>query len=138
MAGEGVIARERMFELLLEADPSLVPIWAAFTREWEDARERPLYLALGEVARHLIRQLEAGETARFDAVFEVVERWHLRGDSYVREAATVGLLEDLQNLNLHDGTRPADFERWLRPESRRWWDKVDRFWSQGEPLRDSG
>ena len=30
---------------------------------------------------------------------EVIERWHLEGDDYVREAATVGLLEDLQNTN---------------------------------------
>lgn len=136
MAGEGLITRERMFEPLLAADPSLEPVLTAFVAEWREEREPPLYLALADVARHLVRQLQSGDTGRFDAVFEVIEQWHLHGDSYVREAASVGLLEDLQNLNLHDGTRAADFEPWLRPESRSWWGKVERFWSRGEILKD--
>jgi hypothetical protein len=136
MSGQSQITRESMFEPLLEADHSFAPIWRAFVEEWEDERELPLYLALASVACHLIEQLKAGETDKFHAVFDVVERWHLQGDAYVREAASVGLIEDLQNTNLRKGTTPTDFEPWLRPESKRWWDKVDKFWSQGEPLTD--
>lgn len=128
------LTRESMFKPLLEADPSFAPLWTAFVTEWEDEREQPLYLALTSLARHLIGRLKARDTDNFAAVFDVVEQWHLQGDAYVREAATVGLLEDLQNPSLHDGTKPADFELWLRPESGLWWQKVDRFWSNGEPL----
>jgi hypothetical protein len=65
-----------------------------------------------------------------------VEQWHVSGDTYVKEAATVGLLEDLQNTNLHEGTDPDAFRKFLGPESERWWSKVVRFWSEGRLLTD--
>src|SRR5579863_6287654 len=107
-----VIRREQMFEPLLQADPTFGPVWDAFLCEWKDEDEQPFYLALADLARHLIGRLERGETAVFDAVFDVVERWHLQGDSYVKEAASVGLLEGLQNGKLHRRSRPSDFEPW--------------------------
>jgi hypothetical protein len=133
-----MISREHMFDPLLVADQSFEPTWRAFVAEWSDEQENelPSYLALAELARHLITKLERGETADFPAVFDVVEQWHLQGDAYVREAATIGLLEDLQNSGLHRQTQPGDFEPWLRPESKRCWDKVERFWSRGELIRD--
>ena len=100
--------------------------------EWSSEPAPPYYIALSILARHLIATLDRGETTRFSAVFDVVERWHVEGDKYVRDAATVGLLEDLQNTNLHTRTQPSDFEPWLRPVSRKFWDKVNRFWSHGE------
>ena len=132
MNSENIITRERMIEPLLEADRSIAPLWATFVEEWGGEPNPPLYLALSGVARHLIGQLKAGDTSSFRALFDV-----LQGDSYVREAASVGLLEDLQNTSLHDATEPKAFEPWLRPESKRWWDKVDRFWSRGEPLTEA-
>lgn len=96
----------------------------------------PEYLALAALARHLIACLQAGDTGRFGNVFDVVERWHLEGEHYVKQAATVGLLEDLQNENLHDTTKPTDFLPWLRPESKRYWDKVERFWATGQLIDD--
>jgi len=56
------------------------------------------------------------------------------GNSYVAEAATVGLLEDLQNVNLHKETEPEQFRPWLLPESAKWWDKLYGFWERGEAL----
>ena len=135
---EILLTRENMFEPLLDADPAFAPLWQTFVEEWADDKdhEPPLYLALADVARHLIGQLKTGEIEKFDAVFGVVERWHVKGNSYVRQAATVGLLESLQNTNLHEGTKPEDFEGWLLPESKRWWDKLNRFWSDGELLTE--
>jgi hypothetical protein len=44
------------------------------------------------------------------------------GDDWVREAAAVGLVESLENLNLHEnGTDPEQFRPFLGPESSRWW-----------------
>lgn len=126
--------RPNMFEPLLLADPTSGDRWAMFREEHGSDEELPLYLALGELALHLIEDLEAGNTARFDAVFDVVERWHVSGDPYVREAATIGLLEDLQNGHLHRGTHPQAFLRWLRPETLRWWGKVGDFWARGTPI----
>ncbi len=126
--------RWNMFEPLLQADPSFCEKWETFQEEYRSDDELPLYLALSELARHLILNLETGNTHRFDAVFDVVERWHIRGDPYVKEAATVGLLEDLQNGHLHRKTRSGDFLPWLQPETLRWWTKVHEFWATGKPI----
>lgn len=139
-----------MFELLLAADPSFRPRWDAFLAEWGEEQKKaaglPLYLALGSLAEHLIERLDAGDSDGFDAVFDVVERWHLEGDSYVSEAASIGLLESLQNLlgggdrrhKTRSGVRASDFERWMRPETRKWWERLYRYREEDGALRFDG
>jgi hypothetical protein len=122
------ITREGMFVPLLDADPSFQPLWNEFVEEW-DGEELPQYLALSDLARHLISKLETGETDRFGAVFDVVERWQTEGEHYVAQAAVIGLLESLQNEGLHTSTRPEDFARWLRPHSASWWMRLVEFWN---------
>ncbi|WP_018428669.1 hypothetical protein [Hoeflea sp. 108] len=129
-----MITNTDMFAPMLEADPGFQDAWNTFSDKWRDHLEPPFYLALNALARHLIARLEAGDTASFDAVFDVVERWHVEGDDYVREAATIGLLEDLQNTKLHMSTDPAAFRPWLRPESLLWWEGVEDFWAGRTPL----
>ncbi|QKD02990.1 DUF7674 family protein [Mesorhizobium loti] len=126
--------RSNMFGRLLQLDPSFHSEWERFQDKWGNADEAPLYLALSELALHLIRNLHAGETDRFGEIFGVVEGWIIEGDDYVREAAIVGLLEDLQNTSLHRTTSPDDFKQWLQPQSTIWWTKVDAFWTAGTPL----
>ena len=123
-----MIRREAMFEPLLAADPSFQPRWAEFLAEWGDEPDLPLYLALSSLAEHLLKRLKGRDTEGFDRIFAVVERWHTEGDAYVSEAASIGLLESLQNLSGGSGRRPTTVEPWLGPESRRWWQKLDRFW----------
>ena len=123
-----MISKEQMMDAVLDACPSFRPQWEAFLSEWSDEEELPLYLALADLARHLIQQLESGDNSSFQAVFGIVERWHIEGDAYVREAATVGLLEDLQNEGLYRKAKPGQFREHLGNESRRWWDKLLRFW----------
>src|SRR5687767_14704971 len=91
------IPRAAMFDPLLDADPSFLPHWRAFLAEYCDEPDLPLYLALSPLAEHLIERLGRGDTKGFNDIFDVVERWHVDGDAYVREAATIGLLESIQN-----------------------------------------
>ena len=122
---------------ILESCPSFRPVWKSFEDEWKDDPEGlPIYLALGDLARHLVEKLARSETSTFPAVFRVVEEWHLEGDAFVREAATVGFLENLQNANLHESTDPKQFRAFLGPISAKWWDKLHAFWERGELLRD--
>ena len=131
-----MISRDQMFEPLLVALPSFQCHWDEFLSEWLGEDVLPLYLALSSLARHLVDLLAQGCDEQLRAAFRVVEQWHVEGDAYVKEAATVGLLEDLQNSNLHEGTDPEQFRRYLGPESQRWWNKVVRFWSEGRLLTD--
>lgn len=126
--------QSNMFEPLLSSDPSFSERWERLRNEDEDASEPAVYTILSELARHLIENLESGETHRFHAVFDVVERWHITGDHSVKEAATIGLLEDLQNGNLHRQTRPDDFLPWLQPETLRCWVKMQEFWLADKPI----
>lgn len=135
--GDQLITKSEMMMPLLTACPSFQPAWEDFVREWTDDRgDLPLYLALSALARHLIGMLARNETATFPAIFAVVERWHVEGDSYVKEAATVCLLEDLQNMNLHTTTRPEELRAFLGPVSAKCWDKLFGFWERGELLRE--
>ena len=117
--------------VMLDACPSFTPTWQSFLDQWRGEDDLPLYVVLGDLARHLIGLAERGESAELPAAFRVVERWHLEGDEYVRTAATVGLLEGLQNYNLHTGaTDPAQFRAMLGLESARRWDDLAASWNE--------
>ena len=130
-----MITRSEMFTPLLEADPSFKERWQRFLADYADQPEPPIYIALGELAEHLVESRRRGDVERFDRVFETVERWHTEGDAYVSEAALIGLPESLQGiLGGNDRTRAvngvtaSDFEPYFGPETTKWWDKLDRFW----------
>ena len=133
-----MIDRETMFEPLLEAQPGIRGLWEALVAEWPDlpASERPNYMLLGDIAIECSKMLADGRESDVAAVFAVAERWIVEGDEYVKNAAIVGFLEDAQNENLHRGTKPADFIRFLGPESLFWWKKVDGFWNRRELIVD--
>lgn len=131
-----MIDRERMMEPMLNACPSFRPTWNEFTDEWRNEPEMPLYSALGDLARHLTAMLAEGQTASFPAIFDVIERWHVEGDAYVSEAATVGLLEGLHNATIHETTEPEQFRLFMLPQTERWWDKLYEFWNEGKILTD--
>lgn len=124
-----MISRLDMFDVLLEVDPTFQPVWEAFADKWRDQTELPLYLALGDLARHVIGKLEGGQVRELQHIFAVVERWLADGDELVREATTIGLLEDLQNRNLHKTTSPDQLKQWLGLRSAAQWIEVERFWS---------
>ncbi|MDH2381174.1 hypothetical protein [Bradyrhizobium sp. CER78] len=76
-----MICKNDMFAPMLVACPVFIPAWHAFLNEWKDGYEElPYYLAFGDLAYHLVEQLDAGAPQNFEAVFEVVEQWHCNGD----------------------------------------------------------
>jgi hypothetical protein len=56
----------------------------------------------------------------------------------VRTAATIGLLEGLQNVALAGQVDPAPFEARLGPESSRWWRELEAFWAGEIPFVGAG
>lgn len=57
---------------------------------------------------------------------------HVEGDDYVREAATIGLLEGIQNDWGNHLVDPELFAIHLLPESRQYWDELNAFWRGGK------
>lgn len=139
MSSYSVIEKDEMMAPMLNASPSFQEHWQQFLTEWVDNPiphegggdgSLPYYLALSDLADHLIVKLETNDTKEFAAVFEVVEDWIVRGSHYVSEAAVVGLLEDLTNERRYFKRQVSDFVPWMGPTTRTWLPEVVEFWER--------
>ena len=126
LLSDAMITKEQVMPLFLEACPSFIEKWKEHRAFYEG--EDLLYVDLGEFARHLVELYKLNRTDEFPAVFEVIERLHLEGDAYVKEAATIGMLEGIQNVAGNSGVDPEEFSRYLKPESAKWWRQLNDFW----------
>lgn len=117
-----MIEQDQVMPLFVAACPSFeVPLAAYVADNYDKGDERLLYCELGEFSRHLIDLVSSEKVSELPAVFAVIERLHLEGTHFVREAATIGLLEAIQ-------MSPCDFRPYLRPGSAYWWQQVADFW----------
>jgi hypothetical protein len=131
-----MIDRAAMMESIIVACPGFAPTFDAFLAEWADETELPYYLALGDFSRYLIKLLENDERDELTMAFKIIEQFHVDGDKYVREAATIGIIESLQNSSLHKRTEPDQFVEFLRPVSLMFWHKVTGSWENGAIITD--
>lgn len=115
-----MITREQVMPLLIEACPSF---------RATSANEGSLYVSLGDFAHHLLLLYRQRHTEEFPAVAQIIERFQAEGDSSVREAVTIGLLEGIQNVWRNEGTDPELFVRHLLPVSTKWWRSLNDFWA---------
>jgi hypothetical protein len=86
-----------------------------------------LYVDLGVFARHVVELYQHGRIEDLRPAFATIERLHREGDAYVREAATIGLLESIQNIAPGRFT-PEAFEPLLGSETAKWWHELNAFW----------
>jgi hypothetical protein len=107
--------------LFLEACPS-------FQAAWQASPQQLLYVGLGDFARHLLQLQQQNRTEEFGAVSQVIERLHVEGDHYVREAATTALFEAIQDVWSSNQVDPELFSACLLPESARRWRSLKDFW----------
>lgn len=114
--------------LLLAGSPS-------FAAEWDSTEnvidgERQLYLDAADYVRHVLRLVHQEAGSELEPIFDVIERLHVEGDDFVRELATVGILEGFQSANADTAGVNPDLEvrPYLRPVALAWWQRLDRFW----------
>jgi hypothetical protein len=123
-----MIRGAQVMELLFGACPS-------YRARWEEYRAAPefeselLFVHLGDFADHVVDLLQSGNVAELPALTRELEHLHAEGDEAVREAATIGLLEAIQNAAGNRGVPTAGLEAALGPETRRWWNSLVAFWS---------
>ena len=127
-----MITRDQVTPLLLEACPSFVESWEK--RDDQDL----LYILMGDLAHHLLLLFQQGDIGEFKPVCEVIERFHLEGDDYVRELATIGFLEGIQNIWMSNDHNPQEFVKYLLPESKKWWKELNDFWNGEIPYVGAG
>jgi hypothetical protein len=121
-----MIDQQQVMPLLLAASPSFEAAWDEHRRDYGDDM---LYVALGAFAHHLLQLQQSGQTDDFSSVAQVIERLHVEGTPGVREAATIGMLEGIQNVWSNNNVDPGQFVVYLLPESAKWWGSLNDFWS---------
>ena len=121
-----MILKEQMLPMLVETCPSFAEKWVEHKKEYADEENYLPYIALGEFARHLIELEKQNEKSEFENVLELVEKFHIEGEHYVKEAVVIGLLESLQN-NL--GSDSDKFMKYLKPETLKCWNELNKFWN---------
>ena len=127
-----MITKDQVMPLFLEACPSFSEKWKEHRAFYED--DDLLYVDLGEFAHHLVELYKSEQVGEFPAVFEIIERLHLEGDAYVKEAATIGMLEGIQNVAGNSDVDPEEFFPYLKPESANWWRQLNDFWEGKIPF----
>jgi hypothetical protein len=126
-----VIAKAEVFAILLEACPSFRE---SYEESVADYGAELLYIHAGAFARHLLALHLAGTRDEFPAAGSAIERLHGEGDHDVRELATIGVLEDIQNVWGNAGVDPDEFLPFLGPLSTKAWNDLNRFWSGEIPI----
>lgn len=128
--------------MLLQACPSFTDSWNELRAEYGPELDELVYISLSAYGRHLVALLEQRRTEKISNVFQAIEELYIRGDDDVRVAATLGLLEGIQNALSHAGADQSAVEPFLLPESERWWRSLNKYWAGeislvGEDLKPS-
>jgi hypothetical protein len=126
---EKEISKSEVMELFLQACPSYKKRWDKYFQEnYESGDEQLLYIDLADFATHFVDLYKNNELSEFPAVFDVIELLHTSGDDFVKEAASIGLLEELQNRLLSNEIKTNVFSQYLKQESLNWWNHLNDFW----------
>lgn len=130
------ITRSEILPLLADACPAYRSDYDRFRTEFADHPERFVYVGFTQFARCLSRAMAARDEQTMTRVFELLERFITEGDAEVQEAAVVGIIKNLQNVELHERTTPDDYVPFLRPETQHWWGRVKTFWVNGRLMNE--
>jgi hypothetical protein len=109
--------------------------WQEYQDRWPD-EDRNTFNDMAVIAHYLVDCYERGALAEFPAAFSVLEQCLAQGDMQVRDAATIGVIEDLQNIASHRSFAPKAIEPWLQPLSRTAWEKLAASWREVSSLAD--
>jgi hypothetical protein len=128
-----MIERGDLISVLLQEVPQLREEWARYLSD-SGADIDGTYVQLAWFANAMVESAKAGRKEALAGIAVAIERLHVEGDAFVREAATIGLLEGIQNYaGDSDGLLPILVDS-LGPESRRWWNSLNAFWDKKIPF----
>ncbi|MCM3175437.1 hypothetical protein [Paenibacillus sp. MER 99-2] len=125
-----MIDKEQVMDMLLNACPSYNKRYEKYVKEnYTTDEDKLIYLDISDFLEHVIECYQNKQTNEFDKVFEAIEELHINGNSFVKELATIGGLETLQNKLEHKNVEYGEFEKYLRSESKIWWNNLIDFWN---------
>jgi len=123
-----MIIKEQIAIKLLEACPS-------FKEKYDASDSKDLdYVIAGKFAYHLLELYKSKKLDEFSKIAQLIEELHISGDGYVKEYATIGILESIQNVWGHSETDPEKFTEFLLPVSLKYWNSLNKFWNGEIPV----
>jgi len=124
---------EHVMPLLVASCPSYRERWIAVSRA-PDFEADLIYAQLGDFAQHVVNQLGRFEECDLIRLCDTAEQLHVYGDTDVREAATIGLLEAIQNAARATRSSTLELESHLGVVTKRWWNSLNAFWKGEIPF----
>lgn len=86
------------------------------------------YCVAGGFARYLLETYRHSDMETLYRAGEFIEELHADENAKIRELATVGYLEGIQNVWGNNEMDPEQAVQFLGSVSRKWWDRLNRFW----------
>ncbi len=88
------------------------------------------YMVAGVFAQFLLDAYKTKDTQTVSKGFQFIEKMHLSKVPEIRELATIGYLEGIQNVWSNDLNNPELVFNNLGTESKKWWLELNKFWSK--------
>jgi hypothetical protein len=130
-----VIPKPQVIPILLARCPGFRPIWENHQEFWE-GEEAGIYNDLAEFATFIVDAFARQDTEPIVAAFAAIEELLGKGDEEVRTAASIGFLEDIQNIASHHPFGASVFVQWLGPKSKEEWVGIEETWRGKSSLAD--
>jgi len=115
--------------------PGLKSDWDRHLEFWGD-EERGTFNDMAVIAHYLVACYEQQQLNEFPAAFSLLERCFADGDDQAKEAATIGIIEDIQNISSNREFGPQVFESWLGPQTKKAWDQLAAAWRDVSDMAD--
>jgi hypothetical protein len=130
-----VIQKPQVIPLILTRCPSLRFAWEKHQEFWR-GEEAGIYNDLAEFATFIVDAYARQDTGPIVAAFGAIEELLNEGDEEVRTAASIGFLEDIQNIASHRPFGATVFVQWLGPKSNKAWVEIEEMWRGKNSLMD--
>ena len=87
------------------------------------------YCVAGSFAHYLLEAHKNGSIDTLALAGKFIEELHVHEDEKINELATIGYLEAIQNVFGNNSVDSEEMVKYLGQESKKWWIKLNRFWS---------
>ena len=94
-----------------------------------NVKQEDNYTTLAELARYILKSFKAKEADKLRESFRIIDDVLDKGDAYVKEAITIGLLETLQNnISWEKNIKQEEFLPYLPKTLKEKWGQIIDFW----------
>ncbi len=88
------------------------------------------YIIAGAFSRYLLLCYKEKKILELQKGLDFIELLYLNGNSQVKEIATIGYLESIQNVFLNNDINPENIFNMLGKESKKCWNQLNKFWNK--------